>query len=106
MQQNTYEHVVGQVSTYVAIISFLLGTALYVAFDLTQNGNLLAIGLIYVCLAIVINLAVVLNLVMLWATQRLHRKFFLVKIGIVLANIPIALLYLYLLNYHEFLLHF
>jgi hypothetical protein len=106
MQRNTYERVVGQSSTYVAVISFLIGTALYIAFDLTQKDFIIGIGLLYVCLAVIINLAVLLNLMVLWATQRRHRTFFLVKIGIVLANIPIAGLYLYLLNFHKYLLHF
>jgi hypothetical protein len=90
----------------VAVISFLIDTTLYVAFDLTQKDYIIGFSLVYAVLAVVIQLAVLLNLVVLWATQHRHRTFFLVRIGIVLALIPIAGLYLYFLNFHKYFLHF
>jgi len=106
MHRKTYEIAMGKLSTYVALVSFGIGTLLYVAFDLLQKDYLIIIGIFYICFAIMINLAVLLNLLLLWITQHRHRIYFSIKIGILLANIPIALLYLYLLNFHHFLLHF
>lgn len=84
-------------STYLAIGSFSFGTLLFLLhFALPEYGLLYFIGYFYLILAFFINLLVFLNLLFLYFIKPNERKDLTIKMLIMLANIPIALLYLYI----------
>jgi hypothetical protein len=89
-------------STYLAIGSFGLGTLLFLLhFALPEYGLLYFIGYFYLILAFFINLLVFLNLLFLYFIKPNEREDLTIKMLIMLANIPIALLYLYIV-FHKF----
>jgi hypothetical protein len=94
MTKKQYQNATGIFSTQLAIGSFLIGTLLLILQLLFPNGILLEIGLIYVSLAFLMNLIVLINLIILCFTQKNHQEYYTIKILILLANIPIALVYL------------
>jgi len=94
MTKKQYQNATGIFSTQLAIGSFLIGTLLLILQLLFPNGILLAIGLIYVSLAFMMNLIILINLIILCFTQKNHQEYFTIKILILLANIPIAFVYL------------
>lgn len=85
----------GELSTWVAIASLAIGTALFAGYKFGMgNDNLAVFGLVYVCVAFLLNLLVLANLAVLFCTQRKYREYIAIKMLIVLANIPATLLYL------------
>lgn len=92
---NARLHTTGELSTWVAIASFVAGTALFAGYKLEMgNDNLVVFGFVYVCVAFLLNFLVLANLVVLFCTERKYRDYIAIKILIILANIPVTLLYL------------
>lgn len=79
-------------STLFAMGSFLIGTLLFLSFQLTKNESLIIIGLCYVLLAILFNSILLLHLLYEFAFKS-KKEETAIKILIVLSNIPIAYLY-------------
>ncbi|WP_298137443.1 hypothetical protein [Flavobacterium sp.] len=94
MTKKQYENATGIFSTQLAIGSFIIGTILLIMHLLFPNGYLLFIGVLYVIIAILVNLLMLLQLLYLLLTQKNHQDYFTIKILILLANIPIAFVYL------------
>ena len=93
-------------STYLAIGSFGIGTLLFLLhFALPEYGLLYFIGYFYLLIAFLVNLLVFLNLLFLFFIKPNEREDLTIKMLIMLANIPIALLYLYII-YTSFLTYF
>jgi hypothetical protein len=87
-------------STYLAIGSFSIGTLLCLFhFILPEFGVLYLIGYFYLLFAFLINLVVFLYLLFQFFMQPKEREALTVKMLIMLANIPIALFYLYIIFY-------
>lgn len=87
-------------STYLAIGSFCIGTLLFlIHLILPKFGLLYLIGYFYLILAFLANLFVFLYLLFQFFVQPKEREALTVKMLIMLANIPIALLYLYIVFY-------
>ena len=85
-------------STQLALSCFFIGTLLLVAFFLfPENDGIIITGLFFVIFAIFFNGIVLINLLYQWATIPDERENTAVKLLILLSNIPIALLYLYLI---------
>ena len=84
-------------STYLALLSFSMGTLLFVLHLIfpTEDG-ILILGFFYVLFAILINSLSLLHLCYLFITEPEDRKTNAFRILILLANIPIALLYFYI----------
>ena len=85
---------VGKFSTYLAMGSFGIGTLfllLHLLFP--KEADILIWGFLYVLLAIVLNCFSLLILLILYIGNRLERETIAIRIMIVLANIPIAILY-------------
>ena len=79
-------------STLFAMENFLIGTILFLSFQITKNENLIYVGFFYVLLALFFNSLVLIHLVyrlLLYA----EKEETAIKILIVLSNIPIAYLY-------------
>lgn len=92
---NAYVHSTGEISTWIAIASFAIGTVLFGAYKSgLGNDNLVVFGFVYVVVAALINLLVLINLLILFASKRQYKQYFAVKILILLANIPIVFVYL------------
>lgn len=84
-------------STYLALLSFGIGTLLFVLHLVFPfEEGILILGFFYVLFAILINSLSLLNLCYLFITEPEHRETNAIRILILLANIPIALLYFYI----------
>jgi hypothetical protein len=84
-------------STYLAIGSFAIGTLLFllhVAFP--REESLLFIGFFYVLFAFLFNSLALLNLGYQYISKPYERQEIAVRVMILLANLPIASLYFYL----------
>lgn len=87
----------GKFSTYLAITSFGIGTLLLMLYLLFPETVLLIYaGYFYVLLAILINGITFLHLFYLFIIYRLHREVIAIRMLLLLANIPITVLYLYI----------
>jgi hypothetical protein len=84
-------------TTQLAVISFVLGTILFLLFFLDfKNENILFIGLFYVLAATVFNGVAFITLFLQFLTEKDNREDLSIRILILLANIPIATAYLYM----------
>ena len=88
------------ISMKIAIISFTIGTLLFGAFFLIPSSeNLIFIGLFYTLLAITLNGIVFLKLIYNWITDIENRNSTAKQGLVILANIPITILYLFIIFY-------
>jgi O-antigen/teichoic acid export membrane protein len=84
----------GRFSTQLAIVSFTIGTALFLINNTFHFPDLLFIGLLYVSIAFILNTITFFYLIYFMIVERDHKEYFLLKIMILLANIPVVYLYL------------
>jgi hypothetical protein len=94
MTKKQYENATGIFSTQLAFGSFIIGTILLILHLINPTGALFGVGVIYLILAFAINLIMLFRLTYLAFTQKNHQDYFTIKILILLANIPIAFVYL------------
>jgi hypothetical protein len=94
MTKKQYHNATGIFSTQLAIGSFVIGTLLLILHLTVRSFDFIGIGLIYVAIAVIANLIMLFYLIYLCFTQKNHQDYFIIKILILLANIPIALVYL------------
>ena len=87
------------ISTKIAFISFTIGTLLFgTHFLIPRSDTLFVIGLYYTLTAIFVNGIMFLKLIYDWITNPTNR-YSIEKQGLVLlANIPIALLYFFIIS--------
>ncbi len=89
-------------STYLAIGSFGIGTILFLLhFALPEYGLLYLIGYFYILIAFLVNGITFLNLLFQFFIKPTEREDLAIKMLIMLANIPITLLYIYIV-FHKF----
>lgn len=88
-----------KLSLLIAKSSFVIGTVLFVLqLIFNKNDSILIVGYHYVSLAIFVNLIYILLLIItLFENERIKET--LKCIGIILLNIPIAIIYLTILIY-------
>lgn len=79
-------------STAIAMGSFSIGTILFASYMILTNDMILIIGLFYFYGAVFVNLLVSLNLLYRLLTQT-NKEDTLIKLLILLSNIPIAYFY-------------
>ena len=85
----------GRFSSLLALVSFVIGTLFLLLHLLFPKVvQIIFAGYIYILLAILINTCTLLYLLYEFAVYRFYRETIAIKILILLANIPIALLYL------------
>jgi len=83
-------------STYLAFASFLIGTAfLLLRYVFRDSMEIVVGGFFYVLLATLVNSIVLLNLLYHFITKPKKREIFAIKMLILLANIPIAAFYFF-----------
>ena len=103
MDQIVYQSRSGTFSTRLAIASFAIGTLLLIFQRIFPNNYVPAIGFFFVAAAVIINSIVFCILLFFFLTERENREYYAVKIMILLANIPIAYLYLLLIFEYNFI---
>jgi hypothetical protein len=94
MTKKQYHNATGIFSTQLAIGSFIIGTLLLLLHLFFHTSEILFIGLTYVIVAAIVNLIVLIKLIYLFLTQKNHQEYFTIKILILLANIPITIVYI------------
>ncbi len=77
----------------IALISFILGTALFVSYYLTDASSLLFLGLGFIIVGGLINLIYFILLVQQIQKVKVNRERLYFTCGLMLVNIPILLLY-------------
>ena len=81
------------------IISFSIGTILLLLFLIDKNNsNVLITGFLYVLLAIPINFALLLFLIVCAIVHKECRKQILERTAVMLLNVPIAILYFFIVT--------
>ena len=81
-------------STKMALISFAIGTLLFIGFfSIKNNETLIFIGFYYIIIASIINILMLLKLFYDWLENPSEKYSISKQILILLANIPIAILY-------------
>ena len=89
------------ISTKIAFISFTIGTLLVgTYFLLPSSDNLLFIGLFYTLIALTTNGIIFLKLSYNWITEPANRYSIGIQGLVLLANIPIAILYFFIIFYN------
>lgn len=78
----------------MAIGSFLIGTLIFVSFVLFSIENLAYMGVLFVLLAIMANGIILFQQIYLWVHQKENRIAIRNAIFLVLANLPIAFIFL------------
>lgn len=85
----------GKFSTYLAIASFGIGTLLLVIhLCFADTIEIMVFGFFYVLLAILVNSITLFHLLYHFIINRFERETIAIRILILLANIPITLIYL------------
>ena len=83
-----------KIGIYTAIISFIIGTIFFLCFFYTDYGTRLMIpGLIFVIIAGIVNGGILLGIINKLIKEKENRKKNFISSGIILLNIPIAILY-------------
>jgi fatty acid desaturase len=87
-------------STKMAIVSFILGTILFIGYFITDDKLLLLVlGFMFVIIALISNLLMLLILLFDWIEHPSEKKEISRKILLLIANIPITLIYLAIIMY-------
>ncbi|MBF6642225.1 hypothetical protein IVB69_12090 [Flavobacterium sp. J49] len=90
-------------STYLAMCSFAIGTLILILYLLVPNSmQLLVVGFFYVLFALLFNGIVLLNLLYQFCIYPNERETLAIKMLIMLANIPIAVLYFFIAMHQNY----
>ena len=92
MRTTKYAHI-AKLST---LISFSIGTVLFLTYIVTNFEGLLTIGLLYLITAILVNLLLFITIVLRVIIIKEDRIEILKNLFLMLINIPIAYLYAYI----------
>jgi|SRR6218665_1609133 len=92
----------GRFSSYLALVSFLGGTLLLILHLIFPNSiDIVIIGFLYVIMSALLNGIVFINLLYRFAMQPFYRETIGIRILILLANIPVVLLYLNIVLHNQ-----
>lgn len=100
MTKQQYKNATGIFSTQLAIGSFIIGTLLLLLHLQFPESIVIIIGFVFVVFAIIFNLILLVQLIYLLITQKNHFEYYTIKILILLANIPITIVYLKIVFQH------
>jgi hypothetical protein len=82
-------------SRLVALVSFIIGSILFVAFQFMKMDWLYIPGIYFVAIATVVNVLMLFVLVLMIADPASDVKQIAISIGILFSNVPICAIYLY-----------
>lgn len=88
-----------KIGRLTAAWSFIIGTILFLSYQITNRSILLPIGLYYIFFAFIINIIVLLVLIVSVLNDRENWISHLKVIGFLLLNIPVTLFYLFIMNF-------
>ena len=89
------------ISSQIAVISYLIGTLFFLCFFLFPKKDEIVIsGLIYIIIAGIVNGISFLVLLYRLSREPTNHKNIVTEIAILLSNIPISILYLYIIINH------
>jgi len=91
-------HRINSTAKWLAIISFSIGSLIFLLFLFTKNTNLVFTGLIYVILAFFINLIALVTMIISLIINPKYRKQDFISILYLLSNVPIASLYFWIVT--------
>ncbi|MFS4482111.1 hypothetical protein ACKGJY_03780 [Hyunsoonleella sp. 2307UL5-6] len=80
-------------SKAIAAVSFIIGTILFALQMYTLSNTLIRPGVAFIAIATIVNILSLLALIFLLLNTKTHKIIIFKTIGIVLLNIPVALLY-------------
>ena len=83
----------------IAITSFIIGSLIFLAFLILNVESIAAFGFLFALFAILANGMTLIQLVFLWVFRKSKRVIFGKVILLVLANIPIALIFIKITRY-------
>lgn len=92
-------HEDGKLAVILAIVSFIIGTLLFLSYVYTLSDNLIYTGIIYVAIALFFNIIMLLRLLFNWIVLKELRGYLFLRIVILCLNIPICLYYIKLIVY-------
>ena len=84
------------IKNYIPIISFVIGTLLLISLAITKVDTIFYIGLLYVFIAICINIIYSIYLLFMAYNKKINSEETLSRLGIAFLNIPITILYIYI----------
>ncbi|MFD1293866.1 hypothetical protein ACFQ5N_08470 [Lutibacter holmesii] len=85
---------INKIGIYTAIISFVLGSIFFLSFFYTDYRYQLMIpGMFFVIIAAIVNAGILLGLINKFIKEKENRNKNLISAGIILLNIPIAIIY-------------
>lgn len=88
----------GKFSTYLGLTSLGIGTLLLlIHLSFPNNTDIVMTGLCYVVLAIFLNSITLIHLLYHFIVNRFEREIIAIRMLILLANIPITVLYIYII---------
>ncbi|WP_298371015.1 hypothetical protein [uncultured Lutibacter sp.] len=82
-----------------ALISFIIGTLLLVAFYFSNSISITIFGIFFIAIAGIVNLSVLIKVLINLIKEKEHRKKHMLTSGIIILNIPIAILYFYIVMF-------
>jgi len=97
INQNSKVQQIQELPLWTAGISFVFGTILFLLYLIERNDEIIICGFLYVVAAVVINLAILLAMVALSFIHREHQRSILLHTLVLLLNIPVAVVYLFIL---------
>lgn len=84
----------------IALLSFLIGTLLFISYFLFPKWeNIIFVGILYVLAALFINIIILVNLIIDFITAPSQRKNIAFQMVVVLLNVPIAITYFSIIIY-------
>ena len=87
----------GKISDGTAFLSMIIGTIILGTFFIMERSEEVAFaGLFFIIIAFWVNLLVFLILIIVLVFYKNHWKYLCIRMGILLFNIPLALLYAYI----------
>ncbi len=84
------------IKNHIPIISFVLGTLLLILLALTRLDSLLYYGLLFVFIAVLINTIYSVYLLIVLYQNKISKEETVARLGITMLNIPITILYIYI----------
>lgn len=87
-----------KLSMYLFKYSLIIGTAIFLVYLFSQNTEVIIFGFVYLCLATVLNLMLFLSLLIMVLSDAKSRIENLKSMGLLIINIPIAILYFFFLT--------
>lgn len=100
MTKQQYKNATGIFSTQLAIGSFIIETLLLLLHLQFPDSIVIIIGVLFLAFAIIFNLILLVQLIYLLITQKNHFEYYTIKILILLANIPVTIVYLKIVFQH------